>query len=73
MVRDIRTGGDDGDQARQHLLNLQRRYEGRELSDCALGPRGCVILVITPDKINTPESVPVTPPNPRRRRDVRTR
>jgi PPOX class probable F420-dependent enzyme len=43
-----------GDQARQHIDELSRKYTGADYRN-AIGPRGRVILKITPDKINTPK------------------
>ncbi len=61
-VRGRVVGTVTGDEARRHIHELHRRYEGEELDDCAIGPQGRVILRIAPDKINTPEKVPGHPP-----------
>lgn len=44
----------DGDRARDHIDELSRRYTGHDF-EAPVGPQGRVILVVTPDKINTPE------------------
>jgi PPOX class probable F420-dependent enzyme len=43
-----------GDEARRHIDELSRKYNGREYRN-PIGPQGRVILKITPDKINTPK------------------
>lgn len=42
-----------GDQARQHIDELSRKYVGGDYSN-PIGPHGRVILKIAPDKVNTP-------------------
>jgi len=42
-----------GDEARQHIDELSRRYTGHDYQP-PIGPQGRVILKIAPDKINTP-------------------
>ncbi|HEY1616230.1 MAG TPA: TIGR03618 family F420-dependent PPOX class oxidoreductase [Streptosporangiaceae bacterium] len=44
----------DGDRARDHIDELSRRYTGHDF-EAPVGPQGRVILVVTPDKTNTPE------------------
>ncbi len=46
----------DGQQARDHIDELSRKYVGRDYSN-PIGPQGRVILVIQPDKVNTPRSL----------------
>jgi PPOX class probable F420-dependent enzyme len=46
----------DGQQARDHIDELARRYVGRDYSN-PIGTEGRVIYVIKPDKINTPRSL----------------
>ncbi len=43
----------DGDQARQHIDELARKYTGSDYAP-PIGPQGRVILKIAPDKVNTP-------------------
>jgi PPOX class probable F420-dependent enzyme len=45
-----------GDQARAHIDELSQRYLGQDYGR-PIGPDGRIILVIEPDKINTPKSV----------------
>jgi PPOX class probable F420-dependent enzyme len=45
-----------GGQAREHADELSRRYLGTDFDD-AIGPQGRIILVIDPDKVNTPRSL----------------
>jgi PPOX class probable F420-dependent enzyme len=45
-----------GDRAREHIDELAQRYVGGEYRN-PIGPDGRVILVIEPDKINTPRSL----------------
>jgi PPOX class probable F420-dependent enzyme len=45
----------DGERARQHIDELSRKYVGRDYRN-PIGPQGRIILVIAPDKINTPAS-----------------
>ena len=42
-----------GDEARQHIDELARKYTGKEYA-APIGPQGRVILKVAPDKINTP-------------------
>ena len=42
-----------GDEARRHIDELARKYTGKDYAP-PVGPRGRVILKITPDKVNTP-------------------
>ena len=44
----------DGSQAREHIDELSRRYAGADYAP-PVGPGGRVILVIAPDKVNTPK------------------
>jgi PPOX class probable F420-dependent enzyme len=44
-----------GDQARAHIDELSRRYMGADYGR-PIGPDGRIILVIEPDKVNTPKS-----------------
>jgi PPOX class probable F420-dependent enzyme len=46
----------DGGRAREHADELSRRYLGIDFDD-AIGPQGRIILVIVPDKVNTPRSL----------------
>jgi PPOX class probable F420-dependent enzyme len=46
----------DGQQARDHIDELAQRYVGSDYSR-PIGPEGRVILVIQPDKVNTPRSL----------------
>jgi PPOX class probable F420-dependent enzyme len=46
----------DGQQARDHIDELSRKYVGRDYAN-PIGPQGRVIYVITPDKVNTPRSL----------------
>jgi PPOX class probable F420-dependent enzyme len=45
-----------GSQAREHIDELSRRYTGASFS-APVGPAGRIILVIAPDKINTPRTL----------------
>src|SRR5580658_7933075 len=45
-----------GDRARAHIDELCRKYTGADYRT-PIGPEGRVILVIEPDKINTPKSL----------------
>lgn len=45
-----------GQQARDHIDELARRYVGRDYSN-PIGPEGRVVHVIKPDKVNTPRSL----------------
>jgi PPOX class probable F420-dependent enzyme len=42
-----------GDEARRHIDELSRRYVGTDYQN-PIGPQGRVILVIQPEKVNTP-------------------
>lgn len=46
----------DGSQAREHIDELSRRYVGRDYAN-PIGPAGRIILVIAPDKVNTPKTL----------------
>jgi PPOX class probable F420-dependent enzyme len=46
----------DGQQARDHIDELSRKYVGRDYAS-PIGPQGRVIYVITPEKVNTPRSL----------------
>ncbi len=52
-VRGRVVGTTDGQQARDHIDELSRRYVGGDYSN-PIGPHGRVIYAIAPDKINTP-------------------
>ena len=43
-----------GEKARRHIDELSRKYVGTEYRS-PIGPRGRVILVIEPEKVNTPK------------------
>ena len=45
-----------GQQARDHIDELSRRYMGHDYAN-PVGPQGRVIYVITPEKINTPRKM----------------
>ena len=45
-----------GDQARAHIDELSRRYMGTDYGR-PIGPDGRIILVIEPDKVNTPKTM----------------
>ena len=45
-----------GQQARDHIDELSRRYLGRDYA-MPVGPDGRIIYVIQPDKVNTPKSL----------------
>jgi PPOX class probable F420-dependent enzyme len=45
-----------GPQARQHIDELSNRYVGSDYG-MPIGPDGRIILVIAPDKVNTPRSL----------------
>jgi PPOX class probable F420-dependent enzyme len=45
-----------GDEAREHIDKLSRKYVGTDYRP-PIGPEGRVILKITPDKVNTPKSL----------------
>jgi PPOX class probable F420-dependent enzyme len=42
-----------GDEAREHIDELSRKYTGADYQ-MPIGPHGRMIFVITPDKVNTP-------------------
>jgi PPOX class probable F420-dependent enzyme len=44
----------DGQRARDHIDELSRKYVGTDYRN-QVGPHGRVILVLTPDKVNTPK------------------
>jgi PPOX class probable F420-dependent enzyme len=44
----------DGARARTHIDELARRYVGSDFDPPLVGPHGRIILVIAPDKVNTP-------------------
>jgi PPOX class probable F420-dependent enzyme len=46
----------DGDQARAHIDTLANKYVGQDYAR-PVGPDGRIILVIAPDKVNTPKSL----------------
>jgi PPOX class probable F420-dependent enzyme len=46
----------DGEAARSHIEELSQRYSGQEFT-APIGPQGRIILVIAPDKVNTPRSL----------------
>jgi PPOX class probable F420-dependent enzyme len=46
----------DGSRARDHIDELARRYTGADYA-APVGPDGRIILVIAPDKVNTPKSL----------------
>jgi PPOX class probable F420-dependent enzyme len=45
-----------GDEAREHIDKLSRKYVGSDYRN-PIGPEGRVILKIAPDKVNTPKSL----------------
>ena len=45
-----------GDRARAHIDELSRRYMGTDYGR-PIGPDGRIILVIEPDKVNTPKTM----------------
>ena len=49
-------GTETGDQARQHIDELSRKYVGRDYRN-PVGPQGRVILQIAADKVDTPATV----------------
>jgi PPOX class probable F420-dependent enzyme len=55
-VRGRVVGTTDGQQARDHIDELSRRYVGRDYAN-PIGPQGRVIYTIQPEKINTPKSL----------------
>ena len=46
----------DGDKARAHIDELSRKYTGEDYGR-PIGPGGRIILVIEPEKVNTPANV----------------
>lgn len=46
----------DGDEARKHIDELARKYTGGDYS-APVGPQGRMIMVIQPDKVNTPKTL----------------
>jgi PPOX class probable F420-dependent enzyme len=46
----------DGSQAREHIDELSNRYVGKDYAN-PIVPDGRIILVIAPDKVNTPKSL----------------
>ncbi len=46
----------DGDEARAHIDALSNKYVGTDYAN-PIGPEGRIILVIAPDKVNTPRSL----------------
>jgi PPOX class probable F420-dependent enzyme len=46
----------NGEEARQHIDELSRKYVGTDYRN-PIGPQGRVILKISPDKVNTPKSL----------------
>ena len=55
-VRGRVVGTTDGQEARDHIDELSRRYVGRDYAN-PIGPHGRVIYTIQPEKINTPKSL----------------
>ena len=45
-----------GEQARQHIDELSRKYVGRDYRN-PIGPQGRIILTIAADKVNTPAAI----------------
>jgi PPOX class probable F420-dependent enzyme len=45
-----------GDRARAHIDELSNRYTGHDYA-APVGPQGRIILVVTPEKINTPKTM----------------
>jgi PPOX class probable F420-dependent enzyme len=45
-----------GEQARQHIDELSRKYVGSDYRN-PIGPQGRIILKIAPDKVNTPAAI----------------
>jgi hypothetical protein len=43
----------DGREARDHIDEVSQRYTGHEFR-APVGPHGRIILVVAPDKVNTP-------------------
>lgn len=46
----------DGQQARDHVDELSRKYVGTDYAN-PIGPEGRIILTIRPDKVNTPKAL----------------
>jgi PPOX class probable F420-dependent enzyme len=46
----------DGQQARDHIDELSRKYVGKDYAN-PIGPDGRIILTVRPDKVNTPKSI----------------
>jgi len=46
----------DGEQARQHIDELSRKYVGSDYRN-PIGPQGRIILKIAADKVNTPAAI----------------
>ncbi len=55
-VRGTVTETVDGQRARDHIDELAQKYLGTDYQN-PIGPDGRIILVITPDKVNTPKTV----------------
>jgi PPOX class probable F420-dependent enzyme len=45
-----------GEQARQHIDELSRKYVGRDYRN-PIGPQGRIILKVAADKVNTPAAI----------------
>jgi PPOX class probable F420-dependent enzyme len=45
-----------GEQAREHIDELSRKYVGSDYRN-PIGPQGRIILKIAPDKVNTPAAI----------------
>ena len=45
-----------GDEARAHIDALSNKYLGQDYAN-PIGPEGRIILVVAPDKVNTPKSL----------------
>jgi PPOX class probable F420-dependent enzyme len=45
-----------GDEARQHIDELSRKYTGNDYA-LPIGPQGRIILKVAADKVNTPASI----------------
>jgi PPOX class probable F420-dependent enzyme len=52
-VRGRVVGTVEGDEARQHIDELSRKYVGSDYRN-PIGPQGRVILKVAPEKVNTP-------------------
>jgi hypothetical protein len=52
-VRGRVVGTVEGDEAREHIDELSRKYVGTDYRN-PIGPQGRVILKIAPEKVNTP-------------------